>query len=108
MTIIIGRILTAILFIAIITPILILVIVPSYNSYVKSKQRKLDAWPSNENLIPFMKALKHGPLTKYDQKSESFGETYKTIYRNAKIDSNLKKELYDLLLKKGCKEKDLK
>lgn len=108
MTIIIGRILTAILAIAIITPIFILIIVPAYNSYVKNKQRKLDAWPSDENLIAFMKALKHGPLTKYDQKRESFGETYKSIYKNKKIDSKLKKELYDLLLIKGCKENDLR
>ena len=39
---------------------------------------------------------------------DSLKSTYKKVKKNRNVNKNLKNELYNVLLKKGCSKKDLK
>lgn len=105
---IINKILVIFLICAILAPIIIIPIILIYNSIVNRRRFKLELDPSNKTALKFINILKKGPLTKYDKKWENFTRTFNEISKSKNIDYNLKKELYDVLIMRGCEKKDLK
>lgn len=105
---IINKILVIFLICAVLTPIIIIPIILIYNSIVNRRRFKLELQPSNKTIVKFIKILRKGPLTKYDKKWENFTKTFNEISKCKDIDYKLKKELYDVLIMRGCKEKELK
>lgn len=105
---IINRILVFLLITAIIAPIIIIPIILFYNSRVNRRRFKMEFDPCDKTVKNFIRVLRRGPLTKYEKKWEVFTETFNIISKNKNIDYKLKKELYDVLVERGCKEKDLK
>ena len=79
-----------------------------YNTIVKKKQNKLDMNINNDNVKAFIKVIKFGPFLKNDKIFDSLKSTYKKVKKNRNVNKNLKNELYNVLLKKGCSKKDLK
>lgn len=89
-------------------PIVVMPIVLFINSRLKRKQEWVIIEPNEENLKKYMKVLRIVPLLKYDKKFETFGETYKTVKKSKEINKELKEELYNLYIQKGCDESFLK
>lgn len=102
-----NRILVLFLLAAIIAPIIIIPIILIYNSRVNRRRFKMEFDPCDESVKKFISVLKWGPLTKYDKKWEVFTQTFNVISKDGNINYSLKKELYDVLIKRGCNEEDL-
>lgn len=85
-----------------ILPFIVIPIVLFINSRLKRKQDWVNIDPSDDTVRKYIKVLKITPLLKYDKKFETFGETFNTVNKNKNISKELKKELYDLYIKKGC------
>lgn len=105
---IINIILVIFLLGAIISLPVFVIVVLVYNTKVKKKQNKLDSEVNDDNVKAFIKIIKFGPFLKNDKIYDSLKATYKKVKKNTKVNKNLKNELYNVLIKKGCKEKDLR
>lgn len=105
---IVNIILAVFLLVAIIALPVSIIVILTYNTIVKKKQNKLDMNVNDNNVKAFIKVIKFGPFLKNDKISDSLKETYKKVKKNKKVNNNLKNELYNVLLKKGCTEKDLR
>lgn len=105
---IINIILVIFLLGAIISLPVFVIVVLVYNTKVKKKQNKLDSEVNDDNVKAFIKIIKFGPFLKNDKIYDSLKTTYKKVKKNTKVNKNLKNELYNVLIKKGCKEKDLR
>lgn len=96
-------VLIAILVIAIVSPFVIIPCILFYNSIIKKYQLKVNREISDKNVKAFIKVLKIGPLLKYDKKWELLNETFYKVNKSKKVSIDSKKELYQILSKKGCK-----
>lgn len=100
---IINVILVVFLLVALLIPFILIPIVLCYNSIVKKYQRKAERDTKEDTARGLIRILKFGPLLKYDKKFELFIETFNKINKSKKISIETKKELYNILTKKGCK-----
>jgi len=105
---IINTILVCIIALMILAPIICIPIVLVYNKVVKIKQNKVNEEPTEKNIKAFIKIINKGPLTKYEKKFESLEKTFKIVYKTKGISFELKSELYDILIKKGCSPEKIK
>ena len=57
------------------------------------------------NVKAFIKVIKFGPFLKNDKICDSLKSTYKKVKKNRNVNKNLKNQLYNVLLKKGCRKR---
>lgn len=105
---VINIILVVFLVAVLVSPIIFIPVTLIYNSRVKSIRFKVDMDMNNKNVKKLIRILKFGPLTKYDKKWEYLINTFNDVNKSKNIDRDLKEELYDVLVKRGCKESELR
>ncbi len=99
---IVNKILVLFLALMIVLPIIIIPLVLLYNKITTIKERELDNETTEKNLDVFIRLIKFGPLTKYDEKFERLEKTFKKVYKTKDIPFDKKLKLYNILIKKGC------
>lgn len=104
----INVILVIFLLITLLSPFIIIPMIFSYNSIIKKYQRRVDRDTNEDTVRNLIKILKFSPLLKYEKKLDSFIETFKKVNKSKSISTISKKELYDILIKKGCNMEGIK
>lgn len=105
---IVNTILVAFLILAVISPFIIIPIVLCYNSYIKKYQRSVNNNLNEKEVRAFIRILRVGPLLKYDKKWELLIETFNKVNKSKNISFESKKELLNILTKKGCNIEGIK
>jgi len=102
MTNAINQILVFFLIVAMVSPFILFPFVLCYNSIVKKYQIRVERNINERTVRDFVRILKFGPLLKYEKKFDLLIETFYKINKSKNISIENKKELYNILIKKGC------
>lgn len=99
---IVNQILFFLVLAILVFPIIFIIVMVIYNGRVNKRIKALQREVNEKNVRKFIKTSKFGPFGRFEKRWEMLIDMFKAVNKSKKIPYELKEELYEVLVKRGC------